>query len=107
VKEEKAVARNHNNKVDARNNLYSRLQFEELFSHLPASVLLRDPMSPRLSGSIFKHRGFTEHRSFIEHRGFIEHHDFTEHQAPPSTMAPSAVAPASTEDPNDYTCNLE
>jgi hypothetical protein len=32
--------KNDNNKVNARNNLHSRLQFEEFFSHLPASVLL-------------------------------------------------------------------
>jgi hypothetical protein len=97
VKEEKTAARNDNNKVDASNNLYSRLQFEKLFSHLPASILLHHFVSPTLSGSTSEHRRSTEHRgsehrnsteyqSSIEHRssndqrGFNKHRGSTEHQ---------------------------
>jgi hypothetical protein len=66
------------------------LQFEELFSQLPVSVLLRDPMSSTLSGSTSEHHGSTEHpgsehcgsnkhRGF-EYRGSKNQQGFTEHQ---------------------------
>jgi hypothetical protein len=57
-------------KVDARTMyICICLQFEELSSHLPVSVLLRESMSPTLSGSTSEYRGFNDSIDFNRHRG--------------------------------------
>jgi hypothetical protein len=62
--------------------IYICLQFEELFSHLPVPVLLREFMSPTLSGSISEHRGSTDHRGSNDHQGMNKHRGFTKHRGP-------------------------
>jgi hypothetical protein len=56
MKDEKAAARDGNKKISARNMyIYICLQFEELFSHLPVLVLLRQSILPTHSGSTSEH----------------------------------------------------
>jgi hypothetical protein len=67
-------------KVDARNMyIYICLQSEELFSHLSAPVLLRESMSPILSGSTSEHRGYNDSIDFYRHRG-LERRGFNKHR---------------------------
>jgi hypothetical protein len=67
-------------KVDARNmDIYICLQFNELFSHLPVPVLLRQSMLPTLSGSTSEHRGSHKHRGF-EHHGYNDSIDLHRHR---------------------------
>jgi hypothetical protein len=75
-------------KVAARNMyiyiyIYICLQFEELSSHLPVPVLLRQSMPPTLSGSTSEHRGSHKHCGFehcgSEHRG-SEHRGSNKHR---------------------------
>jgi hypothetical protein len=115
--------------------MYMCLQFNELFSHLPVPVLLRQSLLLTLSGSTSKHRGSHKHRGFkhcvsndsidfhrhrglerrgsnkqpgFEHRGSKITEASTSTVASPSTVALiNTVASSSTEAQYNSTRNTE